>query len=422
MVSRLKQLFFKKKVLVVVGSGASVEFGMYSMRRIDELIERWSLSNYSLANNPERSLYSYIKEQINSYYQLNPNRYLVKETNFEEVLYVMLQLSSYIGDSTNGIHRNPIIPFLSLNPLPLINSAMGVRRADHSDLRSLVTSAIDKILIEFRSLCLSVQVNYKNQFGDLKRFLKKLTSNFDTSFISLNYDNLITQAVPSLYKGFNNKTGELEEKKIFNRKKWHLIYHLHGSVHYDMQGSKLDMHRIKWNEDLTSHFNQNSSCRNSQSTPEGIDFPTSCIVAGYNKTNQIQRPPFRVFFSVLDKLITEADAFIFLGYGFGDLHLNNSFFNIRNRKRPVIVIDYAEDDQEPLNCRNDNWSHNLCNTIPVNAHEMFGPIHRLPADIGELKDLNEFETSSNCDYPLAVWYGGFLKACQNYKKIFNLIK
>lgn len=180
------------------------------------------------------------------------------------------------------------------------------------------------------------------------------------------------------------------------------------------------MHAIKWNPDLNAKFAGNSSGRNSQDTSEGVSLPTSVIVAGYGKTSQIQRVPFRTYYSRVDEIAFNADAFLFLGYGFNDLHLNNSLHSIRNGevKKPVVVIDWASDDQNPMQFRSDNWSYNLCRAIPVNAHEMATKKYKHAApEIACLKSKGEFEVSRNPEYPLSIWYGGFIQACKNYRKI-----
>ena len=41
----------------------------------------------------------------------------------------------------------------------------------------------------------------------------------------------------------------------------------------------------------------------------------------------------------------------------------------------------------------------------------------IPSDIAKLKATREFEVSTNPKFPLAIWYGGFINACENYQKI-----
>ena len=148
---------------------------------------------------------------------------------------------------------------------------------------------------------------------------------------------------------------------------------------------------------------------------------TSVIVVGYGKTNQIQRVPFRTYYAQLDKIVESSEAVLFLGYGFNDLHLNNCFYSIRkgNFKKPVVVIDYADKKHppSPLQIRSDTWSYNL-KTMPFfNYNEMGTDKGKSAPYIPESINNREFEISKNPNYPLAVWYGGFLEACRNYSKI-----
>lgn len=161
----------------------------------------------------------------------------------------------------------------------------------------------------------------------------------------------------------------------------------------------------------------NSFGRNFQDTTEGISMPTSVIVAGYGKPSQIQRLPFKTYYSKNDEIAGKADAFLFLGYGFNHLHLNNFLHTIRagNGKKPAVVVDWASDNQELLQFRDDQWSYNVCKTIPVSSREMATRQFRYAAtDIGDLKAKGEFEVSINPEYPLSIWYIGFIGACNNY--------
>ncbi|MCX4129383.1 SIR2 family protein [Vibrio parahaemolyticus] len=407
----------KKKLMVVVGAGASVELGMPSVNEVDRLFSEWAKNGYLLANDEKKTLYCHIRDEVNRHYGLNPKKGLRKETNFEELLYVILQLSAALGDDNYSL---PMNAFWGLKKLPKIKSYIGEKIVDGHDLRQLGYLLVDKLTTEFRDRCKVSKENNSNNFEKFQKFINQLNDDFDVAFITLNYDNLITQACPSLFTGFNVTSGSFDASSVYDRTDWGLIYHLHGSVHFDMQGEELNMHSIKWNSNLNSTFSGNSSGRNSQDTSEGISMPTSVIVAGYGKTNQIQRVPFRTYYSKIDEIAAKADAFLFLGYGFNDLHLNNALHSVRNgeQKKPVVIIDWASDDQDPMQFRNDEWSYNLCRTVFVNASEMATRKYQHAApDISELKANGIFEVSSNPDYPLSIWYGGFIQACDNYLKI-----
>lgn len=135
------------------------------------------------------------------------------------------------------------------------------------------------------------------------------------------------------------------------------------------------------NNPIADHTTQ-SSGRSSQTSIEGTPFPTSPIVAGYGKTQQLLRLPFRKYFAQASRLVHEADAFLFVGYGFNDPHLNATFSEVRNNRRPVAVIIYADDAEDSLPFRSDQWSYNLRKTIPSGLNTMSSPAtHRPPRSV-----------------------------------------
>jgi hypothetical protein len=162
--------------------------------------------------------------------------------------------------------------------------------------------------------------------------------------------------------------------------------------------------------------------RNTNVTPEGIDHLNSTIIAGLDKTNQILRDPFRAYYMQLDRLIYESDAILFMGYGFGDIHLNKSFSFIRPgqpKMRKVVVIDFAKDNEDGLQFRHDDWSYGLQTTIPFEGSEMGHKKGESPNGALHYKKKKILEKSFNPDYPLAVWYDGILEACQFPKIILE---
>jgi thiamine pyrophosphate-dependent acetolactate synthase large subunit-like protein len=57
----------------------------------------------------------------------------------------------------------------------------------------------------------------------------------------------------------------------------------------------------------------------------------------------------------LDRLVTQCDAVMFLGYGFSDIHFNLSFEKFRDsRRRPVVVVDLAPD--RAMNANGIEWA------------------------------------------------------------------
>ncbi|MEJ8680083.1 SIR2 family protein [Plesiomonas shigelloides] len=397
----------KRKLIVVVGAGASIELGMPSVNDIDTLFSSWSREHFLLDNN--KTLYCHIKEVATNYYNSYPIENLRKITNFEELLYILYFLSSSLTDHR---YENPINGFHDIRMYQDLKFKAENNVVSGHHFRKLSLHLIDQLLVEFKTRCTASMKD--ENFHVFSKFINSLHNDFDVAFITLNYDNLITQACPTLFTGFNHETGKFEPHSIYDREQWGMIYHLHGSIHFDMSDDANNLHEIKWTNNIDSCYFKNSINRNSQVTNEGINLPTSTIIAGYGKTSQIQRLPFRTYYSQLDSLMNKADAFLFLGYGFNDPHLNNSFYSIRHgaNPRPVVVIDWANYGQFPLRYREDDWSTRLHRAIPFEKIDMYAN-----QNIDRLKDKSEFEVSTNPDRPLSVWYNGFISACRAYDKV-----
>ena len=188
------------------------------------------------------------------------------------------------------------------------------------------------------------------------------------------------------------------------------MLHLHGSVHFDMPDPHPDgeLHEIVWQPDLCATFEPDAFGRSTDFNLEGVDFPTSVIVAGYGKTIQISKRPFRTYYSELDRLVADCDGLLIVGCGFGDHHLQEAFKTFRDpRRRPVVVIERRPSLRF---VETDLIFQALRSIFRTNEGFMLftGPDKR-----DHLDKVGGFETSANPKTPLAVWYDGILSACDN---------
>ena len=409
----------KKKLLVIVGAGASLDFGLPSVSEVDDFLDEKASEQYQLESAPDSNLYRHFRDQIQAYFNKNPKTQMRKKVNFEEVLYQLNLLASFYSDPSY-LHGSKSL--LQPNSLPKVKEPNGKIVDGGSVLGRLSTSLIDEVFVKFTEYSNKAAEEKSNEIGRLTAFLDDLRKEFEIGIFTLNYDNLFTQACPDLYTGFDASNGIFQPRSIFNRQNWEFIYHLHGSIHFSMHQTLHDLHEIKWVGCLDGYNHRQAVGRNPQTSLEGPEYPTSGIIAGYGKTHQLLRQPFRTFYSQLDRHICEADSFLFLGYGFGDIHLNSAFYGVRAQPRPTVIVDWAEDKQDCLQHRMDEWSYNLFKTIPTNSCEMSAEGRRAPVMISELKTNKAFEVSHNPDYPLAVWYSGMLEACNNSSEIIKRLK
>jgi len=410
-----------KKLLIVLGAGASIEFGMPSVSEIDKLFENWASYNYSLNNNEEsKNLYTWLKETIIKHRKENTNAGIKYELNFETLLFTMQNISS-ISNEENIDYNKSLKAFIKLNHFPeIITRYRKVKTADGNDFKDMQTFLMDNLLIYIRKKCLTLNKDKKEKLNKAKRFFDELKEDYELGFINLNYDNVILNVLPDLSTGFNLEDGNFDKTEFYSRN-WNFCYHLHGSIHFNMTNEGPITHDITWESDLNKNFQTRSSNRNVNYTSEGNYHLNSTIISGLDKANQLLRAPFRQYFMKIDNLINESDAILFIGYGFNDMHLNKIFPSHRflpNKKRNVVVIDYATDYTISIQMQNtSDWSYRLFQTIPYNFHDM-GISKYLPEDdtILYYKKNRTFEASRNGKYPVSIWYNGFLEACDNSRK------
>jgi SIR2-like domain len=323
----------KKRLLMVVGSGASIDFGLPTVGEVGKIASDGVQSQYPLADVPASNLYQYIEERIQGYWKASlpmPPR----EPHFEDVLYAIFALAAAYPA---GVFTSPLAALIRTGPFPDINFFDRQRKTvGRDELHLLGLAAVDAIVDGFRQRCATTQTSKAVEFAELQALVTALKGDFDIAVVTLNYDNVMHRAFPGIEIGFDPSTRRFDEKRIFRRTGWACMLHLHGSVHFDMPfdaavASARDLHEIQWQPNINGPFAQNASGRSSQKSQEGADFPTSVIVAGYGKPTQILRQPFRTYYSELDRLVDGCDALLVVGYGFGDTHVNAALNNFRVR-------------------------------------------------------------------------------------------
>lgn len=195
----------------------------------------------------------------------------------------------------------------------------------------------------------------------------------------------------------------------------------------DKRGSVL--HKIYWKDKLPLKSKQNSFGRSKSITAEGDQILTSVIIAGLDKTNQILKEPFLQYYMLLDRLAFEADAILFIGYGFNDKHLNNVFSVLttkRIHKKKVVVIDFKDDKDNPMEYAcNVDWNRNVQETLCFDSKNLKhkAPKNRkvqsIPACPRDLKRQKILEYVNGTHHNVALWYDGLMSACEHADRIIK---
>lgn len=375
----------KEKLLIIAGAGASVSFDMFSSSDIESMFEANGPTKIKVRNHPE-SLYKYIKQGLLRYHRnrktMNGKVISKKERDkisvyFEEVVYQLLNIYSMQADH----HKNGATAFFDLKKMPLKIGHKKVNAYDYyNEANTLVADLLDKM----REKCSALS---RSKITSLKSLLLGLDKEFQLGVVNLNYDNILYQCMPSKTEiGFDN-TGSFNPDLVLNNTEWNFFYHLHGSVHF-----YYDNFEIKFAKKCTlkTAVNSNKARYSHEETTEGFPILTSPIIVGYGKAWQIQREPYLFYYNDLARRINEADKILFIGYSFGDLHLNKLIqMSLRHqKKKKIVIIDYAQQGNGILH-RQDNWSSEIFKIMRLDASEF------RPCLVTDLSNKNPFERNTN---------------------------
>ncbi|MDR1180822.1 MAG: SIR2 family protein, partial [Bacteroidales bacterium] len=387
---------------------------------IKEIFEKEALTIFPLLCNPAKSIYSWIQEKDKYRNPCIPEKDqygnpCIQEKkyqygNFESNLYMIECLWRILNKSS----KFPLKRFVSEecinNQIPPVLYYNEEKMTD-KDFLNLYKSLISRLNIHFIEKSKELKDKKSEELNRLKSFFDKLQEKFDISYVTTNYDNVLTTRFPCNRTGFD-KDGKFNRRLLFNEK-WNYGIHLHGSVFFDMKSNKEtnNLFQIYWNENL-DNFNSNykSPLGNSdKETKEGFVL-NSTIIAGYDKVNQILREPFLSYFSMLEKLVYESDAILFIGYGFQDDHVNSVFSMLKSdlsKQRKVVVIDKKEGLFTMERQDTDLWYW----INGLNSIRHF--TNKSASTAQDLIKANDLDISSDKDHPLAIWYGKLLPACEN---------
>lgn len=390
--------FTKDKLLIIAGAGASLDFGMLSSSQIEDMFEAKG-PNKLIVNDHVESLYKYVKDELLKYHQKGtslgrPLPDKVENVYFEEVVYQLLNLYATLSEN----HKNGLGAFFYQCVFPEKSFGKKKKKLDYFDFYHEADDLVAKLLDEIRVRCTSLSLD---RLSLLMQLLKMLKKSFDISVVNLNYDNILFRSTPFEVETGFDKNGVFEPHRIINNKKWNFFYHLHGSVHF-YYGQSEHTFEIRFADDFTRKdvVESNRSFRSFNETAEGFPVLSRPIIVGYGKAWQIQREPYLFYYNDLARRIDEADKILFIGYSFGDLHLNNliKMSLTHKKKKKIVILDYTT-QLDGFCSRWDLWTDAVSRTLNFYPSDFDFCCTR------ELTNLNPFERSR--DKSVSISYKGF---------------
>lgn len=401
----------RRKLLILLGAGSSIPYGMPSVGKIDKLMKRWSSelapcqTEYSKAD-----VFSALWEISERYYAAN--HYDI-HPNYERVLGEMTALASWLSPPPFG---NPIIEAIG-GCAPFSAFAWLRDSSDEFAGRKLILSQqeflFEKLANHMRECCRR-DIPHSSGFSEYVKFLHRLREHFDIGIYNLNYDTVARTAWPEAFSGFDER-GFFNPLAVARRQEWGFIYHLHGSVHHCISHS-VARPWIVWKDDLEEQFTD----RGVPPADMAQDFrsiPLTTLISGGFKLDQILTEPYQTFYSTLVRHVHEAHAILIVGYGFGDLHMNraiqNRFELSDSEERPYPKVAVLE-KSPPQRYRTGRlevyqfWSRQMKHTLNTSFHDGSKFQSEDDRKVEDLIKKDECEIDVNDR--VAIWHGGVCKA------------
>lgn len=400
-----------QKLLVLLGAGSSIPYGMPSVGEIDELMMRWSSEWESYPSEHSNAhVFKVLWEASERYF--STNHYCIRP-NYERILGDMTTLASWLSPSPFG---NPTIdalggsaPFSALKWLRDSSDEFAGRKL----ILSQQTFLLEKLADHIRGCC-RAGIPRSSGLSDYIELLRVLREHFDVGIYNLNYDTVASTAWPEAFNGFD-ELGSFNPLTVFQRQGWGFIYHLHGSVHHCIS-HRVARPWIVWKDNLEEQFTDRG-IPPADMTQDFRSMPLTTLISGGFKLDQILAEPYQTFYSTLVRHVHEADAILVIGYGFGDLHVNRAIqnrFELSNdgeRLYPKVVVLEKSCPQRYRTGRLEThqfWSRQVKQTLKTSFHDGSRCQSEDDRRVADLMEKEECEI--DVQERVAIWHGGVCKA------------
>ena len=323
----------KKRTLVLVGAGASLDFGVPSVADLTKSIGQKVAADAWMREVGGDTAYRVIYDTLSTYLQGG-----ACAVNFEHVFHCAHELLFTFepAPSTVNEYRPILQPFIS-------------RRIemDKRSLGELVRHMTKFIFDEVSAAC----EGPKADLGLITSFLDRLRNDHVVRVYTTNYDDLLLQAAPDFYTGFDPKPSS--DAKIFDRHAfWRAtdvdcICHLHGSVHLAFSNdpkpsADADLGDLHWFDDRSDALSRSLYYGSGERRMDGSQIVRTALITGLDKLSRLQQRPLAHYYASMAADTMKADIIYVIGYGLGDLHLNTWLAETRRMKPtpPLVLVDW----------------------------------------------------------------------------------
>ena len=324
----------RKRALVILGAGASLEFGAPSTSDLTKQVRKKLLCNKFMCDVGADQAYQRINDTLALYLQGGHQA----AVTFEHVYHCAQEiLSTTFGPTLGAVDQFKPILYPFIGRCAVLN--------EENALRNLVSHLPNILFSELSAACDQPKID----LTPLSKFVQCLRKDHVTRIYTTNYDDFVLQAVPDLYYGFNPDYSA--EPKHFNGEAfWNAadedcVFHLHGSVHFGFPRPKDltdDLSPLCWYEERAEALRYSVYNGSPERQMDGSQFIPSALITGFDKLARMQQTPQTHYYASLARDGMKADIIYVIGFGLADLHITARLAEARCRRRvpPLLFVDY----------------------------------------------------------------------------------
>ncbi len=389
----------KKRLVMILGAGSSIPCGMPGVGDIDALMCGWAAEYAASRGVPDYFALAWVALTEHSRLGFASAR---QPVTFERVLSDLVALMHWLRPAPEGGALRALVGAPVLPPNLAFTHPQGF--GPSLEVKGMVAHLLARLGREMRARCNALAPDFPELLR-WRQVLDGLRDRFEVAIYNLNYDTVALSCWPGASTGFGGD-GCFDPASV-HRRDWEGLFHLHGSVHFSLADPVGE--RICWKDDLGGRF-IDSDDRSADYGSNDNDFLRSTLVAGGFTLDQLLVEPFHTYRSALVRDAALADAIVIGGYGFTDAHVNRALrgplLHALGRP-PVLVLDWAGERTDPLDFREDRWSHALTQSLHAGGRWVGagGGVPERPWDL-----VAQGRCELSVPHRVALWYGGFTGA------------
>lgn len=344
-----------KRAVVLLGAGASIDYGAPSTLKLTNTIERKIRGDSVMRHTGGDVAYLKILAGLTGYLQ--------GIVHFEQIYHCTHELI-YMFPPTPGASdefRPLLLPFIS---------TLGVTE---NALRALAHKIVEVVYSETSYCCGAPAVS----LTPLADFITRLRKDYITRIYTTNYDDFLLQAVPNLYTGFDpgaTSPKRFELESFWQKEDEDSLFQLHGSVHMGFSNPFAaggEIGDLFWFDDRDDARTHAMFTGGDVRRPDGTGFLRTSVITGLDKLSRLQQRPLSHFYSALARDAMLCDVIFVIGSGLADLHLNTWLHEARSRtpRTPILFIDLWRDGFDRQLLRLDAKLSRLFHSLKIEINE-----------------------------------------------------